>query len=168
MAVVFPHDELLILPYHRVVNDHKGLGWTKIKGLAEKNFEFSSGPVTKKHEFGVLVNGEWQKMTAKKNICNDSDPIKTLDVHILQEYFLKEIFGIKDPRTDKNIDFIGGIKGQKGIEDFCKKNKSYLGLSLHATSVTEMMNVADQGLVMPPKSTWFEPKLRSGLFVYLM
>ncbi|MDZ4660466.1 MAG: DUF1015 family protein [Pseudomonadota bacterium] len=172
LAVIFPHTELLVLPYHRVVKDHQGLGWQKIKLLAERYFDFSIGPVSKKHEFGVYVENQWLKMTAKKNICDDDDVIKTLDVHILQEFFLKDVFSIIDPRTDKNIDFIGGtyrgLGGQAGIEDYCQQNRDYIGLSLFATSIKEMMAVADMGLVMPPKSTWFEPKLRSGLFLYLI
>lgn len=172
MAVIFPHDELLVLPYHRLVRDHKKLGWGKIRLLAEKYFDFSKGKVNRKHEFGIFVDGDWLKMTAKKSICVDSDPIKTLDVYILQEFFLKEIFGIVDPRVDKNIDFIGGSNlgagGQEGIERYCQKNHGTIGISMHATTVSEMMAVADRGLIMPPKSTWFEPKLRSGLFLNLI
>ena len=112
----------------------------------------------------MLVDGKWYKLTAKEETLSD-DPVKGLDVWILEEYLLRPVLGIKDPRTDKRIDFVGGIRGLGELEKRVSKDMT-AAFSMYPTSIGELLAVADAGLLMPPKSTWFEPKLRSGLFIH--
>ena len=119
-----------------------------------------------KGTFGMYLNGKWYCLKAFKSL-KSSDPVKGLDVSILQDNLLGPVLGIKDPRTDKRIDFIGGIRGLKELEKRCSQDME-VAFSMYPTSIDELFSVADAGLLMPPKSTWFEPKLRSGLFIHLL
>jgi uncharacterized protein (DUF1015 family) len=168
MAGIFSEDELKILPYYRILKKipqpiesiFKGLKGWHFKPLEKvKVFE-----PTSPHQFGIYFDKKWYELAAGNEIIDENDPVKSLDVSLLQEHILKPVFGIKDPRTDENIDFMGGIRGVEALTAHCDKNR-FLGITLFATSLEQVMNVADNDLIMPPKSTWFEPKLRSGLFV---
>ena len=172
LSVLFPDDQLMILPYNRVVKDLNGLTPEEFLKKAEEHFtvlkvgEQGISPYSpeKKGTFGMLVDGKWYKLTAKEETLSD-DPVKGLDVWILEEYLLRPVLGIKDPRTDKRIDFVGGIRGLGELEKRVSKDMT-AAFSMYPTSIGELLAVADAGLLMPPKSTWFEPKLRSGLFIH--
>lgn len=169
LSVLFPHDELMILDYNRVVKDLNG--YSKEQYLEEVSKKFivenkGTEPYkpTEKATFGMYVDGEWYKLTAKKEILSQ-DPVEGLDVSILQNNLLTPILNIQDPRTDKRIDFVGGIRGLKELEKRANSDMK-LAFSMYPTSITELFDVADADKLMPPKSTWFEPKLRSGLFIH--
>lgn len=167
MAVVFPHDQLKIMDYNRVVKDLNGL--TKEQFLSKVQEKFEIGPNATRtpkalHSFGMYLDGQWHTLTAKPGTWDVKDPVKSLDVSILQENLLQPILGIQDPRTDKRIDFVGGIRGMDELEKRVKEGAA-VAFSMFPTSLVELMDVADAGQIMPPKSTWFEPKLRSGLLV---
>lgn len=170
MAVLFPHDQLRIMDYNRVVKDLGGLSKDEfLKKISEK-FDISELKTEKPeeaHSFGMFFDGIWQKLAAKKGSFDEKDPIGSLDVSILQENLLSPVLGIKDPRTDKRIDFVGGIRGMKELERRVSEGCA-VAFSLYPTTLDQLLNVADAEKVMPPKSTWFEPKLRSGLFVRLL
>lgn len=173
LAVVFPHKHLRIYDYNRVVKDLNGMSWQEFLSKVGKVFDISISAEgmykpKMKHEFGMYLNGTWYRLMLKKAFIDDSDPIKSLDVSILQERILDQILGIKDPRTDKRIDFIGGIHGLKALQDYVDKKGWAVAFSLYPTSIEDLMKVSDSGKIMPPKSTWFEPKLKSGLFVHLI
>ena len=119
----------------------------------------------KKHTFGMYIDNEWYKLTAKDGTFDENDPVDRLDVSILQKNVITPVFGIEDPRTDKRIDFVGGIRGLGELERRCTIDMQ-IAFSMFPTSLSELMAIADSGRVMPPKSTWFEPKLRSGLFIH--
>lgn len=169
LSVLFPHDELMILDYNRVVKDLNG--YSKEQYLEEVSKKFiienkGTEPYkpTEKATFGMYLDGEWYKLTAKKEILSQ-DPVEGLDVSILQNNILTPILNIQDPRTDKRIDFVGGIRGLKELEKRANSDMK-LAFSMYPTSITELFDVADADKLMPPKSTWFEPKLRSGLFIH--
>ncbi|WP_124065545.1 DUF1015 family protein [Clostridium sp. E02] len=171
LSVLFPDDQLMILPYNRVVKDLNGLGEKEFLEKLNNSFVVTAmgkeafSP-TKKGTFGMYHNNMWYCLTAKDSLYTN-DPVKDLDVSILQDNLLCPILGINDPRTDKRIDFIGGIRGLKELETRCAKDMT-VAFSMYPTSLQELFFVADSGLLMPPKSTWFEPKLRSGLFIHLL
>jgi len=167
MAVVFPHDQLKIMDYNRVVKDLNGL--SKDQFLEKVKEKFDVGPNAEKkpkslHSFGMYLGGQWHLLTAKQGTWDSSDHVKSLDVSILQDNLLQPILGIQDPRTDKRIDFIGGIRGTEELEKRVDEGAA-VAFAMFPTSLTELMAVSDAGQIMPPKSTWFEPKLRSGLLV---
>jgi uncharacterized protein (DUF1015 family) len=169
MAVVFPHNQLRILDYNRVVRDLNGLTPEQFRAKIAEKFEI--GPAAQRQpaepaSFGMFLEGKWQMLRARAGSYPTDDPIRRLDVSILQENLLAPILGIDDPRTDKRIDFVGGIRGMDELERRVKDGCA-VAFSMHPTSLDELMAVADAGQVMPPKSTWFEPKLRSGLLVRL-
>lgn len=169
LSVLFPADELSIMDYNRVVKDLNGLDKDTYLAKVSEYFdvEKKSGGCykpQKKGEFGMYLNEEWYCLTAHNDICSD-DAVKGLDVSILQDYLLAPILGIGDPKTDKRIDFVGGIRGLGELERRVHKDMT-VAFSMYPTSIYELFGVADAGLLMPPKSTWFEPKLRSGLFVH--
>ncbi len=168
LSVLFPDDELMIMDYNRVVKDLNGLSKdTFIDRISEKfALEKSAGQVKPscKGEFGMFLDNAWYKLTAKDDIKSD-DPVEGLDVSLLQRNVLGPILGIGDPRTDKRIDFVGGIRGLDELERRCRIDME-LAFSLYPTSISELFDVADAGMLMPPKSTWFEPKLLSGLFIH--
>ena len=122
----------------------------------------------RKHVFGVYAKGNWYKFVPKDSIVNEDDPVESLDVQILQRYVIHGIFGIEDPRRDKRIDFIGGIKGIKELERLVDSEEADYAFALYPTSMEDLIRIAENNLIMPPKSTWFEPKVRSGLFVHIL
>ncbi len=171
LAVLFPDDELRIMDYNRVVKDLNGR--TKEAFLQEIGAKFTweeagkTAPVPARHQFGMRLHKNWYLLTAKPDIIHEEDPVKRLDVSILQENLLAPVLGIEDPRTDKRIDFVGGIRGVAELERRTEEEME-LAFLLHAVDIGELMAIADAGLLMPPKSTWFEPKLKSGLFVHTL
>ena len=171
LAVAFPDNDLMVMDYNRVVKDLNGLTKDELIGKLEEKFTVTEAtneePVkpAKKHTFGMYVENKWYLLEAKDGIYNAEDPIDSLDVAILQNNVLTPILGIEDVRTSDRIDFIGGIRGLKELERRTNKDMK-IAFSMYPTEVSDIMSVADIGEVMPPKSTWFEPKLRSGLFVH--
>jgi len=172
LAVLFPHDQLRIMDYNRVVRDLNGLTETAFLTRISRDFEvvdgFAERSPDRRREFGMYLDGRWRRLIFKKGLPDSGDPVRSLDVSILQEYVLGPVLGIADPRTDRRIDFIGGIRGMGELERLVDSRRFAVAFSLCPTTLVELMAVADAGLVMPPKSTWFEPKLRSGLFVHLL
>ncbi|MBK1813512.1 DUF1015 domain-containing protein [Clostridium sp. YIM B02505] len=171
LAVLFPESHLKIMDYNRVVKDLNGLKNDEFLDRVSEKFYINpqeKGQKYKpeqKHVFGMFLDGQWFKLEAKKDSFNSEDPVKSLDVSILQDNLLSPILGIKDPRSDKRIDFVGGIRGLEELEKRASTDMK-VAFSMYPTSMDEVMNIADEGEVMPPKSTWFEPKLRSGLFIH--
>jgi len=172
LSVLFPDDQLKILPYYRVVADLNGLTQNELINAIEKQgfeIEFLGKEAyapKQKGNFGMYLADGWYRLTAKTELYSD-DPVKGLDVAILQDFILEPVFGIADPRIDKRIDFVGGIRGLGELEKRAATDMA-AAFSTYATSIEELLSVADAGLLMPPKSTWFEPKLRSGLFIHAM
>lgn len=168
LSVLFPDEELMIMPYNRVVKDLNGYSKEEFIKKTEEKFEIeeSAAAVEPAHkaEFGMYLDEKWYKLKAKKDILSD-DPVDGLDVAILQDNLLEPVLGIYDPKTDKRIDFVGGIRGLLELEKRCHTD-CVLAFSMYPTSIAELFAVADAGRLMPPKSTWFEPKLRSGLFIH--
>lgn len=170
LSVLFPHDQLMIMPYNRAVKDLNGLSKEQFLGKIKEDFEVvEQGAIAytpqEKASFGMFLDGSWYRLRAKEDIRNINDPVDSLDVSILQDYLLHPILGIGDPRVDKRIDFIGGIRGLKELERRVSEDMR-VAFSMYPTSITELFAVSDAGKLMPPKSTWFEPKLRSGLFIH--
>ena len=171
MAVLFPHNQLKILDYNRAVKDLKGMTSSGFMAKVMEKFDVapsSDGKPTKSHEFGMYIDGAWHKLTAKEGTYDANDPVKKLDVSILQENLLAPLLGIEDPRTDERIKFIGGIRGLGELEKLVGSGDYAVAFAMYPTSIRELMDIADAGAIMPPKSTWFEPKLRSGLIVHLL
>ncbi|MGO9137655.1 MAG: DUF1015 domain-containing protein [Syntrophales bacterium] len=169
MAVLFPHDQLKIMSYNRAVADLNGLDEAeflrRVRGRFLVSDNFTPKVPSKCHEIGMYLCGRWYKLNAKDNSYDKDDPIKILDVSILQENLLEPVLGIKNPRTDERIEYIGGIRGVQELERLVDSGKFTVAFSLYPTSMEQLMAVSDAGKVMPPKSTWFEPKLRSGIFI---
>ncbi len=169
LSVLFPHDELRILDYNRTVKDLNGRSLEEFLEEIGKNFivEKAVGQVRpeKKGTFGMYTEGQWYHLTARPELFEGKDAVGSLDVSVLQDYLLGPVLGIGDPRTDQRIDFIGGIRGLSELEKRADSDMK-ISFSMYPTSITELFDVADQELLMPPKSTWFEPKLRSGLFIH--
>ncbi|WP_304508436.1 DUF1015 domain-containing protein [Anaerotignum sp.] len=171
LSVLFPADELKIMDYNRIVKDLNGHTEEEFLSLLTSKFEVTpylgKGQLHPEnpHQFGMYLAGKWFSLTTKKEAISD-DPVLGLDVSILQKEVLEPLLAIGDPRTDKRIDFVGGIRGLAELEKRVDSGEMKLAFSLFPTSMDELMNVADAGLIMPPKSTWFEPKLRSGLFLH--
>ena len=170
LAVAFPKDELAIMDYNRVIRDLAGMTPPQLLEKLAGPFTVAPAPFSPyrpeaRHTFGLLLDGKWYKLTAKDGTFDENDPVASLDVSILQTNCIAPIFGIEDPRTDKRIDFVGGIRGLGELERRCKTDMR-LAFSMYPTSLSELMAIADAGRVMPPKSTWFEPKLLSGLFIH--
>lgn len=170
LSVLFPEDQLMILPYNRVVKDLNG--YTKDAFLAKISGIFEVRMVgnepyqpTKKGTFGMFLDGKWYSLAASEKMLAITDPVDSLDVALLQDYLLGPVLGIGDPRVDKRIDFIGGIRGLKELERRVGLDME-VAFSMYPTQISELFAVADASLLMPPKSTWFEPKLRSGLFIH--
>ena len=170
MAVVFPHDQLQILDYNRVVKDLNGLGAAEFLARIGERFVVGTGEAARPstpRTFGMFLEGQWHRLEAEPGTYPADDPIRGLDVSILQDNLLAPVLGIADQRTDRRIDFVGGIRGMSELEQRCREGWA-VAFSLHPASLDQLMRVADAGMVMPPKSTWFEPKLRSGLTVRLL
>lgn len=177
LSVLFPDDQLMIMPYNRMVKDLNGYSKKEFLDKVRQSFDVEeagkkgAAPFSpeKKGTFGMLLDGVWYKLTAKDRIKEEAgtDPVKSLDVSIIQDYLFGPILGIGDPRTDKRIAFLGGIRGLSELERRADKDMAAV-FSMYPTSIGELLAVADAGRLMPPKSTWFEPKLRSGLFIHML
>ena len=170
LSVVFPYDQLTILPYHRIVKDLKGMEPKAFIGSMKFNFELMAMPgfpckPVEKHCFGLHVDGEWFHLKAYPDIYAKKDSVGQLDVSILQDKVLGPVLGIEDPRTDERICFMGGNHRLKDLAAVADETGG-AAFAMYPTSMEELMNIADEGKLMPPKSTWFEPKLRSGLFIH--
>jgi len=169
LAVLFPADQLRILPYNRLVRDLKGQTPSEVLGrLGRLGRLTPAGDATPDRTgvFCVYLDRGWHRLELEAGGIDRSDPIASLDVSLLQDRVLSPILGIEDPRTDKRIDFVGGIRGPAELERRVDSGEMAVAFSLYPTTLGQLMAVSDAGHVMPPKSTWFEPKLRSGLFVH--
>lgn len=171
LSVIFPHDQMQILDYNRVVIDLNGLSKEDFVARVEEKFTVEPTDTAKpaaKHRFGMYLDGRWHALVARPGSFPQGDPVRSLDVSILQENLLAPILGIGDPRTDERIKFVGGIRGMGELEKLVNSGKWAVAFSMFPTAIEDLMRIADVGKTMPPKSTWFEPKLRSGLFVHLL
>ena len=167
LAVIFPHDQMMILDYNRLLFDLNGLSSDAFLALVEKKFTVEKTEIKKPdtvHAFGMFLDNQWYRIVAKEGTFNADDPVAGLDVAILQNNLLSPILGIGDPRTDERIDFVGGIRGPEELERRVK-SEGAVAFTVFPTPIEQLMAIADAGEVMPPKSTWFEPKLRSGLVI---
>lgn len=171
MAVCFPASQLTILDYNRVVKDLNGLSPKQFLAALGKNFEVTLKGVdaykpTQLHEFSLYLDGQWYSLLAKDGTYDDTDPIGVLDVDISSRLILDEILGIKDLRSDKRIDFVGGLRGLEELKRRVDSGEMRMALALYPVTMQQIMDIADSGKIMPPKATWFEPKLRSGLVIH--
>ena len=171
MAVCFPASQLTILDYNRVIRDLNGLTSEQFLAALAKNFEVTEKGAdeyrpAEPHEFSLYLDGEWYSLKAKPGTYDDSDPIGVLDVSISSRLILDEILGIKDLRRDNRIDFVGGLRGLGELKRRVDSGEMRTALALYPVTMQQIMNIADSGKIMPPKATWFEPKLRSGLVIH--
>ncbi len=172
LSVIFPDDQLYIMDYNRIVRDLNGYTEAGFLARVGEKFDITSyegeGVLKpdKKHTYGMYLGGQWYLLEAKEGSFDGSDPVKRLDVSILQENLLSPVLGIGDPRTDKRIDFVGGIRGLQCLADRVDSGEMAVAISMYPTTMEDLMDIADVGAIMPPKSTWFEPKLRSGIFIH--
>ncbi|MDB5196200.1 MAG: hypothetical protein JWP88_570 [Flaviaesturariibacter sp.] len=171
LTTIFPAAQLAILDYNRTVKDLNGLTPETLLQQLEEGFTVEKAEAAfspkELHQFGMYMSGQWYKLTAKEGTYR-TDPIGILDVTILQENILTKYLAVGDPRTDKRIDFVGGIRGLKELEERVNKGEAAIAFSLYPVSIQQLFDIADSGNVMPPKSTWFEPKLRDGLLTHLI
>lgn len=171
LSVIFPDEDLFIMDYNRVVKDLNGNTKEDFMNKVSDKFDVEvyegegQYKPTDKHTFGMFLDNQWYKLTAKDGIFDEKDPVDRLDVSILQKNLLQPILGIENPRTDTRIDFVGGIRGLAELERRVEGDME-IAFSMYPTTMEDLLSIADAGEVMPPKSTWFEPKLRSGLFVH--
>lgn len=172
LSVLFPDSDLNIIDYNRVVKDLNGSSkkdyLIKVKEkfhVCEYDGEGGCKP-KKRHEYGMYLDGKWYRLQAKENTYNSGDVVSSLDVSILQNNLLEPVLGIKNPREDERINFVGGIRGIGELEKKVDTGEYKVAFSMYPVTLNELMEIADEGKVMPPKSTWFEPKLRSGLFIH--
>ena len=174
LTVIFPHNQMNILDYNRVVKDLNGLSEREFLGRVSEKFtvsavtEHQSGKPETAHCFGMYLGGSWYRLQALAEFWEESDPVQRLDVSILQNNLLAPILAIDNPRTDTRIDFVGGIRGMKELEKRVDSGNWQVAFALFPTSIDNLMAIADAGEVMPPKSTWFEPKLKSGLVTHIL
>lgn len=172
LAVHFPDNQLQIIDYNRVVKDLNGLTVAELIEKVGEDFEvteYKPSDIVKPqalHEFSMYVEGKWYKLVAKEGRYDDNDPIGVLDVTILSNLVLDKILGIKDLRTDKRIDFVGGIRGLKELSKRVDNREMAVAFALYPVSMKQLIDIADTGNIMPPKTTWFEPKLRSGIVIH--
>ena len=169
LAVYFRSDDLAIMDYTRLIADYNGKPKDELLNEISEKFDIEKKDATyhpeMKHTFGMYIGKEWYKLTAKNGIFDENDPVDRLDVSILQKNVISPVFGIDDPRTDKRIDFVGGIRGLGELERRCSIDMQ-IAFSMYPTTLDDLMDIADAQKIMPPKSTWFEPKLLSGLFIH--
>lgn len=170
LSVLFPDEELKIFDYNRVVKDLNGYSKEEFLEKIRENFIVTKKGAEcfrpeKKAQFGMYLDNMWYSLEAKEHLLEITDPVDSLDVSLLQDYLLQPVLGIHDPRTDSRIDFVGGIRGLSELERRVSADMK-IAFSMYPTSISELFHVADAGRLMPPKSTWFEPKLRSGLFIH--
>jgi uncharacterized protein (DUF1015 family) len=173
LAVIFPHNQMQILPYNRVLKDLNGLTAAKLLEKLDGVFIIKShggGAVTpaRKHELGLYLAGNWHTLNFRPQFAATKDPIEKLDVTLLQKFVLAPLFGIDDPRTSKRINFVGGIRGAAELEKLVDAGEYACAFSMFPTGIEDLMEIADAGGIMPPKSTWFEPKLRDAMFCHML
>ncbi len=171
LTVTFPHNQMQILPYNRVMKDLNGL--TPAKLLAKLDALCIINPAgtpkpSRKHEVGLYLGGQWRTLHFRPQFAAANDPIEKLDVTLLQKFVLDPIFGITDPRTSKRVNFVGGIRGTAELEKLVNSGEYACAFSMFPTSIVDLMEIADAGGIMPPKSTWFEPKLRDAMFCHMI
>ena len=172
LSVIFPDNHLYIMDYNRIVKDLNGYNQARFLAAVGEKFHITTyegeGVLkpSQKHTYGMYLDGSWYLLEAKEGSFDESDPVARLDVSILQENLLAPILGIGDPRTDKRIDFVGGIRGLQSLADRVDSGEMKVAFSMYPTTMEDLMDIADAGAIMPPKSTWFEPKLRSGIFIH--
>lgn len=172
LSVIFPDDQLYIMDYNRIVKDLNGNSQAAFLEKVAQKFDvavYEKEGVLKpsaKHTWGMYLGGKWYCLAAKDGSFDAADPVARLDVSILQNNLLAPILGIGDPRTDKRIDFVGGIRGLQSLADRVDSGEMAVAFSMYPTTMEDLMDIADAGAIMPPKSTWFEPKLRSGVFIH--
>jgi len=171
LAVIFPHDQVQILPYNRVVKDLNGLTPAQVRQKLEAAFidlrQQSASPAGK-HEVALYMDGRWSRLQFRPGLAAGRDAVENLDVSLLQKHVLGPVFGIADPRTSKRINFVGGIRGTPELERLVNSGEAACAFSMFPTSIEDLMAIADAGGLMPPKSTWFEPKLRDAMFCHLI
>ena len=171
LTVTFPHNQMQILPYNRVLKDLNGLTGEQLLQKLDAVFIINAPGAAKpvrKHELGFFLAGNWYTLHFRPQFATVNDPIEQLDVTLLQKHILDPIFGIEDPRTSKRINFVGGIRGTAELERLVSKGEYACAFSLFPTSIEDLMTIADAGGIMPPKSTWFEPKLRDAMFCHMI
>lgn len=171
LTVTFPHNQMQILPYNRVLKDLNGLTAEQLLQKLDAVFTINPSGLakpTRKHELGLFLKGKWHTLHCRPQFAAASDPIEKLDVTLLQKYVLDPIFGIEDPRTSKRINFVGGIRGTGELEKLVSSGEYACAFSMFPTSIEDLMTIADAGGIMPPKSTWFEPKLRDAMFCHMI
>jgi len=170
LAVVFPADQLRILPYNRTVKDLNGRTPERFLAEVREHFEVTenAAPDPARGEFAMYFGGSWYGLRPPAGAVHHDDPIASLDVSVLQDRLLAPVLGVEDPRTDKRIDFVGGIRGTGELVRLVDSGKAAVAFSLHPTTLDDLMRIADAGEIMPPKSTWFEPKLRDGLVCHVI
>jgi uncharacterized protein (DUF1015 family) len=172
LAVLFPHNQLRIMDYNRLVKDLNGKTEAEFLTALDQKFEVShaSGRFkpARKGEFGMYIKGTWYALRAKPDLMKSADPVEGLDVSILQKHVLTPLLAIDDPRTSKRVDFVGGIRGLEELEKRVNSGEMVCAFALYPTSIEELLAIADAGKIMPPKSTWFEPKLRDGVVVHMV
>jgi uncharacterized protein (DUF1015 family) len=172
LAVIFPHNQMQILPYNRVLKDLNGWTPEQLFDLLKSTFAFNPEggvPVpTRKNEVSFYFQGKWHSLVFKKKLTTADNPIDQLDVTLLQTHVLSPVFGIDDPRTSKKINFVGGIRGTTELEKLVNSGEYVCAFSMFPTSIEDLMSIADAGGIMPPKSTWFEPKLRDAMFCHMI
>jgi uncharacterized protein (DUF1015 family) len=169
LSVIFPHDQMQILPYNRVLKDLNGLSTEQLLEKLDGVFILQrggNGTPGRKHELGLFLAGQWHTLNFRPRFVATTDPIEKLDVTLLQKYVLDPLFGITDPRTSKRINFVGGIRGVAELEKLVNRSEYACAFSMFPTSIEDLMTIADAGGIMPPKSTWFEPKLRDAMFCH--
>jgi uncharacterized protein (DUF1015 family) len=171
LAVIFPHNQMQILPYNRVLKELNGNSPKQLLKKLETVFTISkngNATLKHKHELGFYFQGEWKTLSFRKEFLKSKDAIENLDVTLLQKNILAPVFGIDDPRTSKKINFVGGIRGTAELEKLVDSGEYACAFSMFPTSIEDLMAIADAGGIMPPKSTWFEPKLRDAMFCHLI
>lgn len=171
LSVIFPHNQMQILPYNRVLKDLNGLTPTQLLEKLDAVFIIKpqgAAQPTRKHELGLYLNKQWHTLNFRPQFAATNDPIEKLDVTLLQKYVLAPIFGIDDPRTSKGINFVGGIRGTGELEKLVNSGEYACAFSMFPTSIEDLMTIADADGIMPPKSTWFEPKLRDAMFCHMI
>ncbi len=171
MAVIFPHDQMQILPYNRLVRDVRGRSAAELLEAFRERFDVTDAATaapTEPRTFGLFLGdgAGWRRLRVRPGTFDEKDPVASLDVSICQDQILDAMFGITDPRRDTNVDFVGGIRGAAELERRVREQRWSVGLFLYPTRIEQLMSVSNAGQLMPPKSTWFEPKLRSGLFLH--
>jgi len=173
LAVCFPQSHLKVMDYNRVVKDLNGLTDEQFLDAVRKHFDVEDKGTAiyhpqRLHNFSLYLGGHWYSLTAHPDVCDDNDPIGVLDVRISSDYILRDILNIQDLRTDSRIDFVGGIRGLEELQRRVDSGEMRVALALYPVTMQQIIDIADSGKIMPPKATWFEPKLRSGLIIHLL